>query len=38
MLKKVFDTIDDILLERLAQYGVVNEELTFIKSCLSNGK
>ena len=39
MLKKAFDTIDhNILLDKLSHYGIVNEELSFFKSYLSNRK
>ena len=38
-VKKAFDTIDhNILLDGLSHYGVVNEELSFFKSYLSNRK
>ena len=39
MLKKAFDTIDhNIRLEKLSHYFVVNKELSFFKSYLSNRK
>ena len=38
-VKKAFDTIDhNILLDKLSQYAIVNEELSFFKSYLSNRK
>ena len=38
-VKKAFDTIDHkILLDKLSHYGIVNEELSFFKSYLSNRK
>ena len=38
-IKKAFDTIDhNILLDKLYHYGIVNEELFFFKSYLSNRK
>ena len=38
-VKKAFDTIDhNILLDKLSHYGIVNEELSFFKSYLSNRK
>ena len=38
-VKKAFDTIDhNILLDKLYHYGIVNEELSFFKSYLSNRK
>ena len=38
-VKKAFDTIDhNFLLDKLSHFGIVNEELSFFKSCLSNGK
>ena len=38
-VKKAFDTIDhNILLYKLTHCGIVNEELSFFKSYLSNGK
>ena len=38
-VKKAFDTIDhNVLLDKLSHYGIVNEELSFFKSYLSNRK
>ena len=38
-VEKAFDTIDhNILRDKLSHYGIVNEELSFFKSYLSNRK
>ena len=38
-VKNAFDPIDrNILLDKLSHYGIVNEELSFFKSFLSNRK